>query len=90
MQIGSVTLNPEPTEGKYEEGVIVTATANELPIARFLNWEDDFENSSVTTTERSVTVKQNTELIANYEIQDFIAAYNSDKAEIWANKGNYP
>lgn len=90
MQIGSVTLNPEPTEGKYEEGVIVTATANELPIARFLNWEDDFENSSVTTAERSVTVKQNTELIANYEIQDFIAAYNSDKAEIWANKGNYP
>lgn len=90
MQIGSVTLNPEPTEGKYEEGVIVTATANELPITRFLNWEDDFENSSVTTAERSVTVKQNTELIANYEIQDFIAAYNSDKAEIWANKGNYP
>lgn len=90
MQIGSITLNPEPTEGKYEEGVIVTAIANELPIARFLNWEDEFENANVTTAERSVTVKQNTELIANYEIQDFIAAYNSDKAEIWANKGNYP
>lgn len=90
MQIGSITLNPQPTGGMYEEDVVVTATANELPIARFLNWQDEFENSNVTKAERTLTVKQNTEIVANYEIQDFIAAYNSDKAEIWANKGNYP
>ena len=90
MQIGSISLNPESTEGKYEEGTVVTVVANELPIARFLNWEDEFENSNVTKPERTVTVKQNTEIVANYEIQDFIAAYNSDKAEIWANKGTYP
>ena len=47
MQIGSISLNPESTEGKYEEGTVVTVVANELPIARFLNWEDEFENSNL-------------------------------------------
>lgn len=64
----------------------MTVVANELPIARFLNWEDEFENSNVTKPERTVTVKQNMEIVANYEIQDFIAAYNSDKAEIWRTR----
>lgn len=90
LQIGSVSLNPEPIEGKYEEGTLVSILANELPIAKFLNWADKFENANVTTASRELTVNQDTEVIANYEIQDFIAAFNSDKAEIWANKGTYP
>ena len=65
--------------------------SNELPIARFLNWADEFENANVTTAERTVTVNEDMEIVANYEIQDFIAAFNSDKGEIWAGRGDgYP
>lgn len=91
LQVGSVTLDPLPVGGKYEEGTVVTVTANELPIARFLNWADEFENANVTTAERTVTVNEDMEIVANYEIQDFIAAFNSDKGEIWAGRGDgYP
>lgn len=92
MNIGSISLNPATTGGKYETGTSVTVTANELPIAKFSNWADEFENNGVTTSVRTVTVNSDMEIVANYEIQDFIAAFNADKAELYANKSGvtYP
>lgn len=92
MNIGSISLNPAPTNGKYETGTSVTVIANELPIAKFSNWADTFENHDVTTSTRTVSVNSDMEVVANYEIQDFIAAFNADKAELYANKSGvtYP
>lgn len=39
-QWGIVNLNPEPTDGKYIEGTIVTMTIETNPITSFLQWED--------------------------------------------------
>lgn len=89
MNFGSLTLNPEPTNSMYEEGTVVTITANESPIAIFSNWADEFENSNLPKV-RTVTVNQDMEIVANYQIQDFIAAFNAEKVQGYANKDSYP
>lgn len=90
MPFGSITLSPEPTNGRYEAGTEVTVTANETPVARFSNWADDFENSNLTVPTRTVTVTSDMEIVANYTIEDFIVVFNADKEEAYANRGSYP
>lgn len=73
--LGSITLTPDDHAGKYEAGTEVTAVANESKILKFMQWTDSFENAGTTAT-RKVTVNSDMTLVANYEVQDFIAVFD--------------
>ena len=88
-ELGSVTLTPNDHNGQYEEGTKITATANELPILKFLSWTDENENNGASAT-RELTVNGNMTLVANYEVQDFIAVFNASKTAAYATAGSYP
>ncbi|WP_288277078.1 SGNH/GDSL hydrolase family protein [uncultured Prevotella sp.] len=71
-QMGSVVLSPNEHDGQYEAGTKIVATANESKILKFLSWTDANENANALK-ERELTVNGDMELVANYEVQDFIA-----------------
>lgn len=81
--MGSITLTPNDHDGKYEAGTQVTATANESKILKFLSWTDGGENAGAGTT-RDFTVNGDMELVANYELQDFIAVFDASKTQSYA------
>lgn len=83
--LGSITLSPNDHDGKYEAGTKITATANTSKILKFTNWED---NS--TSAEREITVDKDMTIIANYEVQDFIAVFDASKTAAYATQGTYP
>ncbi len=89
--LGSITLTPNEHSGQYEEGTAITATANESPILKFLNWTDENENASAGAT-RELTVTGDMKLVANYEVQDFIAVFDASKTANYAYKttSSYP
>jgi len=72
LTLGSVTLSPNANNNKYEEGDEVTATAETSKILNFMNWED-----GTTNNPRSITVDKDLTIVANYEIQDFIAVFDA-------------
>ena len=90
-EMGSITLTPNDHNGKYEKGTKITATANELPILKFLSWTDENENKGAAAT-RELTVNSDMTLVANYEVQDFIAAFNASKTSAYADRAGdtYP
>ena len=88
-ELGSITLTPNDHNGQYEEGTKITATANELPILKFLSWTDENENNGASAT-RELTVNGDMTLVANYEVQDFIAVFNASKTAAYATAGSYP
>ena len=88
-ELGSVTLTPNDHNGQYEAGTKITATANELPILKFLSWTDENENHGASAT-RELTVNSDMTLVANYEVQDFIAVFNASKTAAYATAGSYP
>ena len=81
--LGSITLTPNDHDGKYEAGTKITATANESRILKFLNWSDANENNTAGAT-REVTVNDNMTLVANYEVQDFIAVFDASTTANYA------
>lgn len=83
--LGSITLSPNDHDGKYEAGTKIIATANTSKILKFTNWED-----KSTTAEREITVDKDMTIIANYEIQDFIAVFDASKTAAYATQGTYP
>ena len=98
--LGSVTLTPNDHNGQYEEGTKITATANESKIIKFLSWTDENENANAGK-ERELTVNGDMTLVANYEVQDFIAVFDASKTaaydyagkpfsadEVWDNQRN--
>ncbi len=89
--LGTVTLSPNDHAGKYEEGTVITATANESKILKFLQWTDNYENAGTAAT-RTLTVNSDMELIASYEVQDFIAVYDASLTQAYAynTSANYP
>ena len=89
--LGSITLSPNDHAGKYEAGTVVTAVAQETKILKFMQWTDQNENAGTTAT-RTVTVNSNMELVANYEIQDFVAVFDASKVQSYAyeNTTGYP
>ena len=89
--LGSITLTPNDHNGQYEEGTKITATANESKILKFLSWTDENENSGASAT-RELTVNGDMTIIANYEVQDFIAVFDASKTASYAyeNTGGYP
>ena len=90
-EMGSITLTPNDHNGKYEKGTKITATANELPILKFLSWTDENENKGAAAT-RELTINSDMTLVANYEVQDFIAAFNASKTSAYADRAGdtYP
>lgn len=88
-ELGSISLTPNDHNGQYEEGTKITATANELPILKFLSWTDENENNGASAT-RELTVNGDMTLVANYEVQDFIAVFNASKTAAYATAGSYP
>ena len=91
-KIGSVTLAPNDHAGKYEEGTVITATANESKILKFNGWTDEYENNNVTTATRTVTVDRDMQLAANFEVQGFIAVFDASSTQSYAYKdtSGYP
>ena len=89
--MGSVTLSPNDNNGKYEGGTKITATAKESKILKFMQWTDGFENAG-TTPERQLTVNSDMTLVANYEVQDFIAVFDASATQSYAynTTANYP
>ncbi len=89
--LGSITLTPNEHSNKYEAGTKIQAVANETKILKFLSWTDENENANAGAT-REVTVTKDMTLVANYEVQDFIAVFDASTSESYAYKttGGYP
>ncbi len=68
---GEVSLSPEPTEGKYEDGTIVTMTAESNTVANFLNWED-----YTTELSRTVLVDGDKNYSASFDEVPFIVGWD--------------
>ena len=81
--LGSITLTPNDHANKYEAGTEITATANESKILKFMQWTDQNENAG-TTAVRTLTVNQDMTLVANYELQDFIAVFDASSMQSYA------
>lgn len=89
--LGLVTLSPNDHEGRYETGSEVVATAVESKIMKFVGWTDA-NGGTVTGNSRSIIVDKDMELVANYEIQDFIAVFDASKGQsyAYATTAGYP
>ena len=85
-QLGSITLSPNDHEGQYEAGTKIKATANESKILKFLSWTDGNENANALK-EREITVNSDMELVANYEVQDFIAVFDASNTAAYDYEG---
>ena len=81
--LGSVTLTPDEHQGRYEAGTEITAVAKESKILKFMQWTDENENAG-TTASRKVTVNSDMELVAHYEVQDFVAVFDASKVQSYA------
>ena len=84
--LGSVTMTPNDHDGQYEAGTKITATANESKILKFLSWTDGNENAGAQK-DREITVNADMELVANYEVQDFIAVFDASKTAAYDYEG---
>ena len=89
--LGSITLSPNDHNGQYELGTQITATANESKILKFMQWTDQYEHAGTAAT-RQLTVNSDMELVANYEVQDFVAVFDASKVNTYAytTTANYP
>ena len=89
--MGSITLQPNDHDGKYEAGTKIQAVANESKILKFLSWTDQNENGGASAT-RELTVNGDMQLVANYEVQDFIAVFDASTTANYAYKttAGYP
>lgn len=81
--LGTIVLTPNEHEGKYEAGTEITATAQESKILKFMQWTDEHENAGQKAT-RQLTVNGDMELVANYEVQDFVAVFDASKVNTYA------
>ena len=81
--MGSITLTPNDHNNLYEAGTEITATANESKVLKFLQWTDKNENAGTVPT-RTLTVNGDMELVAQYEVQDFIAVFDASVNNYYA------
>lgn len=96
--LGSITLTPNDHNNQYEAGTEITATANESKILKFLQWTDEntSDGSSLSgdlqSPIRTITVNSDLELVANYEVQDFIAVFDASANNYYAypSTSGYP
>lgn len=60
---GSVTANPNPINGTYDDGIVVTLTATPFNNFAFVNWSGDI---TANATSISVTMDANKTITANF------------------------
>lgn len=89
--LGTVTLSPDEHNGRYEAGTVIKATAEESKILKFMQWTDGNENAG-TNAERTLTVNSDMQLVADYEVQDFVAVFDASATQSYAysTTSNYP
>lgn len=75
-QWGIVNLNPEPTDGKYIEGTIVTMTIETNPITSFLQWEDGSSENK-----RTVKIDGDKTYTATFDKIPFIVGWDLETSE---------
>jgi hypothetical protein len=68
---GEVQLTPAPTNGKYEEGTVVSMKVVPNPVTNFSYWDDN-----TTALERIVTVTSNKSYTATFDEVPFIVGWN--------------
>ena len=80
---GEVTLSPEPINGKYDAGTEVTLTVVPNMVTNFLTWDNGSAELS-----RVVTVDNNMEVTASFDVIPFIVAwdFNNDKNSARGNR----
>jgi lysophospholipase L1-like esterase len=90
-ELGSITLSPNDHQNKYEAGTKITAVANESKILKFLSWTDENDNAGASAS-RELTVNSDMTLVANYEVQDFVAVFDASTTANYAYKttAGYP
>lgn len=87
--LGSVTLSPNEHDGRYEAGTEITARANGSKILRFMQWTDNCPDAG-TSPVRTLTVDQDMELVASFEVQDFVAVFDASRVQGYASNATYP
>ncbi|MGQ1947511.1 pectinesterase family protein [Geofilum sp. OHC36d9] len=70
-QWGEIALSPEPTDGKYEVGTIVSASVVSNPVTSFLYWDD---NS--TETIKNIVMDGNKSITATFDEIPFIVGWD--------------
>ena len=90
-ELGSITLSPNDHNGQYEAGTKITATADESKILKFLSWADENENNNASAS-RELTVNGDMTLVANFEVQDFVAVFDASTTASYAypTTSSYP
>ncbi len=83
LDLGSITLEPNEHDGKYEAGTSIMAIANESKILKFMRWTDENEGATMPAN-RSLTVNGDMELVADFEVQDFVAVFDASKVNYYA------
>lgn len=69
--LGSVTLTPQPTNGRYEEGTNVNMKANSNRVVDFLKWEDNSTNAT-----RNILMDGNKNFTATFNEIPFIVGWD--------------
>lgn len=80
-QWGKVSLSPEPINGKYEAGTIVTVSVVPNPVTTFSYWEDETSESS-----RTIQVTGDMELAATFDEIPFIVGWDFKQQEPRQNR----
>ena len=82
---GNVTANPSPVNGTYDEGTIVTLTANPISSFGFVNWSGDVSGATNPIT---VTIDANKTVTANFSSTAGVSDSNSVSFSIYPNPTN--
>jgi pectin methylesterase-like acyl-CoA thioesterase len=73
---GRIALNPQPVNGKYEQGEFVTVSVVPNSVSTFLYWENNAGETS-----RQITMDGDKTLTATFDWIPFLVAWNFDPSE---------
>ncbi len=73
---GEVSLSPEPVDGKYVDGTIVTVSIVPNKVTSFLYWEDQTSDSK-----RIITIDGDKTIKATFDVIPFITGWNFVESE---------
>jgi pectin methylesterase-like acyl-CoA thioesterase len=80
-QWGRLSLNPEPVNGKYEQGESVTVSVVPNSVTSFLYWDDMTGESS-----RQLIMDRDKTITATFDWIPFLVAWNFDPSEPRSNR----
>ena len=83
---GTVTANPEPTDGKYAYGTIVTLTATPATGYSFTGWSGDLTG---TTNPATITMTGDKTVTATFAINTYTISVTATNGSAVADKASY-